>query len=194
MTNNALIQTSSGKFFDILHPENYAYDIHEIAHSLYNLCRFTGHTERFYSVARHSILCSMIVKEENKLGALLHDASEAFLGDVASPLKKLLPEYGRLEASVQQAIFNYFGVPYPYNEEVKMADLAALVVERSIYLSIPERQDVWDEFIKTANIDKKYLEKAQAMINMPYNNFVCYFYAYNSMPKAYNVCEAITTI
>jgi hypothetical protein len=98
------ITTLSGKFFDILKPEEYEYDIEEIATALSNLCRYTGHVNTFYSVAEHSVLVSRIVPERLALAGLLHDASEAYLGDVSSPLKKLLPEYKRIEDRVQRAI------------------------------------------------------------------------------------------
>lgn len=102
------ITTASGKFFDILKPEEYEYDIEEIATALSNLCRYTGHVNTFYSVAEHSVLVSRIVPEKLALAGLLHDASEAFLGDVSSPLKALLPEYKEIERRVQRAIANAF--------------------------------------------------------------------------------------
>lgn len=104
------ITTISGKFFDILKPEDYDYDIEEIATALSNLCRYTGHVNTFYSVAEHSVLVSRIVPERFALAGLLHDASEAYLGDVSSPLKKLLPEYKQIEQRVQRAIANKFSL------------------------------------------------------------------------------------
>lgn len=107
------ISTVSGRFYDLLAPEKYEYDIEEIAHSLSNLCRYTGHSNVFYSVAEHSVLVSRLVPERLALCGLLHDASEAFCGDVSSPLKKLLPEYQAIEDGVQKAIADYFGLEYP---------------------------------------------------------------------------------
>lgn len=116
------ISTISGKFFDILKPEDYEFDIDEIATALSNICRYTGHVEKFYSVAEHSVLVSRLVPPRLALTGLLHDASEAFVGDVSSPLKKLLPEYREIEERVQQAIANQFSVPYPFPEEIHEAD------------------------------------------------------------------------
>lgn len=104
------ITTASGKFFDILKPEEYDFDIEEIATALSNLCRYTGHVNRFYSVAEHSVLVSRIVPDKLALAGLLHDASEAYLGDVSSPLKKLLPEYRAIEERVHNAIATKFGL------------------------------------------------------------------------------------
>lgn len=103
-------------------PEDYDYDIEEIAEALSNLCRYTGHVKKFYSVAEHSVLVSHLVPPRLALTALLHDSSEAFLGDVSSPLKKLLPEYKVIENRVQEAIANYYSIPYPFPEEIHEAD------------------------------------------------------------------------
>lgn len=116
------ISTVSGRFFDILKPEDYEFDIDEIATALSNICRYTGHVNKFYSVAEHSVLVSRLVPSRLALAGLLHDASEAFVGDVSSPLKKLLPEYKRIEERVQEAIADQFGLPYPFPQEVHEAD------------------------------------------------------------------------
>lgn len=133
------ITTLSGRFFDILKPEEYEYDIEEIAQALSNLCRYTGHVNRFYSVAEHSVLVSRIVPDNLALCGLLHDASEAFLGDVSSPLKKLLPEYKEIEENVEKAIANHFNLPFPYPKEIKEAD-------KRMYWQ--ERQEVADNGVK----------------------------------------------
>src|SRR4051812_33702567 len=70
----------------------------DIGHALSNLCRFTGHTARFYSVAEHSLHVWAAVlnlfkgTKRDGLYALLHDASEAYLVDIPRPLKQL-PEF-----------------------------------------------------------------------------------------------------
>jgi len=116
------ISTVSGRFFDLLAPEDYAYDIEEIATALSNICRYTGHVKKFYSVAEHSVLGSRLVPERLALVGLLHDASEAFVGDVSSPFKKLLPDYRAIEDRIQEAIAKYFELPFPFPLEVHEAD------------------------------------------------------------------------
>ena len=133
------ITTVGGNFFDLLKPEEYEYDIDEIATALSNICRYTGHVNRFYSVAEHSVLVSKLLPDGLALSGLLHDASEAFIGDVSSPLKKLLPEYKKIEEGIQTAIANHFGLEYPFPKEIHEAD-------KRMYWQ--ERQEVADNGIK----------------------------------------------
>lgn len=135
------ILTASGVYFDFTQPESYEYRIEAIAAALSKLCRFTGHVRQFYSVAQHSVLVSRLVPAEQALAGLLHDASEAFLGDVSSPLKALLPEYKTLERRVEQAIARAFGLPLELPAEVKHADMVALMTEEAQLM--PAHTDVW---------------------------------------------------
>lgn len=123
------IMTVSGKYFNFDNPEDSDFTIEDIAYALSNICRFTGHTKKYYSVGQHSVLVSYIVAPENALAGLLHDSSEAFLGDVSSPLKQLVPEYKIIETKVEQAIFSKFGVPFPMHTDIKRADLIMLASE-----------------------------------------------------------------
>lgn len=130
MQTKTSITTLSGRWFDILHPDSYNYNIEEIAEALSRLCRYTGHTNGFYSVAEHSVLVSHAVPEKYALIGLLHDASEAFVGDVSSPLKALLPGYRDIENNIQQAIANHFFLSYPFPEEIHDADKRVYWLER----------------------------------------------------------------
>ena len=128
---NPTILTISGQYFPYHAPETYDFDISEIAHSLSKLCRFTGHVDTIgiYSVAQHSVFVSQIVSDELKLSALMHDAAEAYVGDVNAPLKLLLPEYKKIEQAVERAIFKYFSIPMP-ELEIKKADIRLLAAEK----------------------------------------------------------------
>lgn len=129
MTLNPTILTAHGTYFDFETPQGSQIDINAIAHALSHICRFTGHTRQFYSVAQHSYMVSMIVPPEFAFAALLHDAAEAYLGDIASPLKQRLHDYQRIEANVEQAVFHYFGIALPLNDCIKHADLVMLATE-----------------------------------------------------------------
>lgn len=152
------ITTASGKFFDILKPEEYEFDIEEIATSLSNICRYTGHVNRFYSVAEHSVLVSRLVPDRLRLAALLHDASEAYVGDVSSPLKKLLPEYKQIEVNVQKALAKSFGLEEDAFEHKDIHE-----ADKRMYWQ--ERQSVADNGIrdKLWHQDLRATRKVEAM-------------------------------
>jgi 5'-deoxynucleotidase YfbR-like HD superfamily hydrolase len=124
------IQTHSGLFFDFLNPQRDQIDIRDIAIALSNVCRFTGHVDAFYSVAQHSVHVSRLVPPEHAFAGLMHDAAEAYIGDVAKPLKLLLPDYKAIEDRVEAAVFAAFGLPAKLPECVKRADLVALSTEK----------------------------------------------------------------
>jgi uncharacterized protein len=81
------IATYTGKKFVPLDPRVEDIDIRDIAHALANVCRFSGHVSSFYSVAQHSVLAAEYASPDNRLGALLHDASEAYICDMSRPVK-----------------------------------------------------------------------------------------------------------
>lgn len=137
-----IILTISGNYFQLNDPHNSEFTIGDIAHALSNLCRFSGHCREFYSVAQHSVLVSLLVPAEHALMALLHDAAEAFIGDMTSPLKAMLPEYKTIESNITNAIYKRFHVgPHQY-PTIKHADLVALATER-LYL-LPETEYQWE--------------------------------------------------
>nr|WP_318380469.1 HD family hydrolase [uncultured Enterobacter sp.]DAL63537.1 MAG TPA_asm: putative hydrolases of HD superfamily [Caudoviricetes sp.] len=126
----SFIQTLSGKHFDYLNAQTDDVDIEDIATALSNICRFAGHLPEFYSVAQHSVLCSQIVPTEYAFEALLHDAAEAYCLDIPAPLKRLLPDYRRIETLVDDLIRSKFGLPLHQSDLVKYADLTMLATER----------------------------------------------------------------
>lgn len=123
------IQTRSGRMFDLVAPRPEDVDIEDIAHALSNICRFTGHTREFYSVAQHCVLASYLVPRRDALWALLHDAAEAYLADVATPAKRLLRDYASLEAGVMRVVCVAFGLPLEKPASVQRADATLLAWE-----------------------------------------------------------------
>lgn len=148
------IQMHNGKFMDFRFPGMAQYDVEDIAHAISHICRFTGHVDQFYSVAQHSVLVSYLVPDEHALSGLMHDAAEAFLGDVSSPLKQLLPEYKAIEARVEESILRRFGIDYTLDPCVKKADHIALVTERRDLM--PDSRDskewAWAKDIKPLDL------------------------------------------
>lgn len=134
------IMLRSGAWFDFCAPASSDFTIEDIAHGLANICRYSGQCSSFYSVAEHSILVSETAKGF-EFEALLHDAAEAFLGDITRPLKQMLPEYKRIEADVERAILDRLGVSWPIPAQVKQADLRVLAAEQRQIM--PEGTDGW---------------------------------------------------
>lgn len=126
------ILTYTGLTVHPLNPAVDEIDIIDIAHALSHICRFTGHTRAFYSVAQHSVLVSKHVQSEHALWGLLHDASEAYLADIARPVKKqpALEGYRQAESNLMRAITERFGLPHEMPEDVADADNRILLNER----------------------------------------------------------------
>ncbi len=124
------ILLASGNYFDFDNPEGSKITLHDIAHGLSQLCRFTGQCHRFYSVAEHSVRCSHLVPAQHALAALMHDAAEAVMGDMSSPLKSLMPQYKALEKRIEAAILPAFGLTLPLDPCIKWADRVMLHIEQ----------------------------------------------------------------
>ena len=128
--NMPAVSTKSGRRVSLLNPSPSQIVIGDIAHGLAHQCRFNGHTNKFYSVAQHSVLVASILPRELRLAGLLHDASEAYLGDVVQPLKDLLPEYQAIEENFCKVLGMRFGVNLQHNDAIRHADLVVLATER----------------------------------------------------------------
>ena len=134
----AEIVTYTGKLFDIFNPKPELICIEDIAHALANICRFTGHVRKFYSVAEHSV--RMALSHELKghpMVRLLHDAAEAYFGDIATPVKQKVyvpdgitfrPIYV-VEAKILAAISCAFGVDLKNDPVIKEGDKRMALTE-----------------------------------------------------------------
>jgi hypothetical protein len=128
--NMPAVSTRSGRRVALLNPSPSQIAIGDIAHGLAHQCRFNGQTNKFYSVAQHSVLVASILPRELRLAGLLHDASEAYLGDIVQPLKELLPDYQAIEAKFCEVLGTRFNVDLQPNDAIKHADLVVLATER----------------------------------------------------------------
>ena len=116
------IRTYSGIDFRIDLPQTNLVEIIDIAHALSHLCRYGGHCDPFYSVAQHSIATSYLVSPENRLSALLHDSTEAYMVDLPRPIKNRYPQYSQDEHALYAIIAKKFNLPHIIHPEVKKAD------------------------------------------------------------------------
>jgi len=124
------VSTYLGNRFYPLEPRIESISIEDIAHGLAFQCRFNGQTCEFYSVAQHSLIVASLVREEQRLEALLHDAAEAYLGDMVKPLKLILPAFSAIEDQVTALIAGAFQLDFEDYQPIKNADLVALATEK----------------------------------------------------------------
>ena len=146
------MQTHSGLAFYPLDPAPEDIVPTDIAHSLAMQCRYNGHVRRFYSVAEHCVLMSDWMLEhadvsysdadarELALWALLHDAAEAYIGDMVRPLKINMPTFVALDELVTAAVARRFALDdAAIPSAVKTIDTRILLDERAALLSAPPR-------------------------------------------------------
>jgi hypothetical protein len=126
----ATIVLRSGGYFDFLNPDPGSIHPEDIAWGLAYTCRFGGQSLRYYSVAQHCVLASYAIQPPHEFEALMHDAAEAYIGDVVGPLKQLLPDYKAVEHRVEAAIAKRFRMTLPLPPEVKYVDLCLLRTEQ----------------------------------------------------------------
>jgi hypothetical protein len=154
------MQTVTGRQFWPMDPRSHEVFIEDIAHGLSMICRFGGHCRRFYSVAEHSVLIARAAAPEHKLWALLHDASEAYIGDQIRPLKKQLAGYREAEQKIMRAICVRFGLHLELPASVKALDLALLMDERDQAMAHPP--EPWDVEVEPLGIKLKFWKPARA--------------------------------
>lgn len=131
------IQTHGGHTFDPKSRVISQIDIFDVSHALSNLCRFAGHCRSFYSVAEHSVLVANIIEKfwpddhAAIRAGFFHDATEAYVVDLPTPIKVLLPDYTDIEDKIATDIESEFQVEFGSEiaTKVKFADMVALATE-----------------------------------------------------------------
>lgn len=143
------IRTNSARklYFDRV--EDHDYDINDIAHALASRVRWTGHVKRvngrFISIGQHCCIVHDLVSKtpgctpDRRLQALIHDGAEAYMPDFPSPLKWWMRSLGndelfKLENRVDEAICKRFGIQFPWDKEIKAADMTALATENRDFM------------------------------------------------------------
>lgn len=141
--DNAYIHTQNGRFYAV----NPTWHINSIAHALAQTARYRGNADKFYSVAEHSILVSLLMEEEvggDPYEGLLHDATESVLPDVSSPFKQLLPDLKAFDKRLDASLRSYFGLAGPgKSKEAGLADWLALFIEAAQIL--PEKGEDFED-------------------------------------------------
>lgn len=148
------IMTLTGRTIDFINPDPYEIAIEDIAHGLAQECRFARQCRTHYSVAQHSVMVTAALEKTEPWNdgspasiraaqmALLHDATEAYMGDIPRPLKQLLPDYKAIEIKLHKAIAARFGLVLDYVPRyVKEMDNAVLAAEGAVLMPVG-----WDDF------------------------------------------------
>ena len=141
-----VMRTYNGHTIDFENGTVDVVDVKDIARSLSMQARFIGHTAHFYSVAQHCVFVSKKVDPRYAMAGLFHDASEAYLGDVIRPVRKLITGYDELEASFMQCIADALDFEWPLPSCVEEADNRTGVTEfysDRVYQQNPEGIDIY---------------------------------------------------
>lgn len=140
---NPWIQTVSGAAVDLIEPDLSHVGLNDIAWSLSRIARFNGHTDTSipYSVAQHSVHVARLVEHlglprEAQFAALMHDAHEAFIGDIPTPVKRAIGDAIKaLDSRLEEAVRTRFGLATEFRSAIKAADLCALIEERHRFMA-----------------------------------------------------------
>ena len=168
----------NGKIIDLEHIREDEIHIKEIAHALSMQCRYNGQISSFYSVAQHSIIVASYIQKmtqdyEIALCGLLHDAGEAYIGDVIAPLKNRLPLVKEIEDKLLGKILTKYGLKQTYIKNKKIVD----GIDKHIY-----KKEVKYFFEGAENLcfyDDKPIENIKTLKRM----FICEFNYYRAATK-----------
>jgi 5'-deoxynucleotidase YfbR-like HD superfamily hydrolase len=193
------ILTRSGRRFDLLAPKADQVCTLDIAHALSQLCRFNGHTSRHYSVAQHSLLVASIVPAEHQLAALLHDATEAYVGDMVRPLKlgmrefyegqSLVSLYDEVERKVWLAICEHFHLEPELPACVHEADMVALATERAQLM--PDHAAEWECLAGVTPLDHPLENWTPSRAFLHYHNRLLELMQYTHRARARSTWERV---
>lgn len=165
---NNTIKVSAGHYVDLANPDPSTIEVKSIAAALSKVCRFGGHCPQFYSVAEHCIHTTALACSEGFTGdaliaVFLHDAAEAYIGDMVKPLKVTMPQYGEAEQRIEAAIQAAFGVDFSkWMDVIKRFDRAMLKAEKVTMW--PEDTEKWAGFseIEDRVVKFQFWEPSQA--------------------------------
>lgn len=151
--------------FSLTDPKPYMIHIDDIAAGLANKGHYSGQTPEYFSIAEHCLLtewlCAMDTTTgsdmELRLISLLHDASEAYIGDIIRPLKDLVPEFKTIENEIHKAIFQKFDLPIERLSEVKKYDIEAQDLEAEAFYQ--ERAHIAIRFLSPRRSKEEFIHR-----------------------------------
>lgn len=141
------IETWSGKRFEFLNPKRNQICLGDIANTLAGICRYNGNARRHYSVAEHSVLLAdyalarLGCTRQEARTVLMHDAAEAYIGDIPGPIKPFVPEFRGIEDAIMLELSRAFNLIHPIPDWIKDIDRRIVSDERSQLLA--DSGNVW---------------------------------------------------
>lgn len=149
------IRTKTG-YVDLLNPDPDTIFLEDIATSLGKIQRYNGHAPQSYTVAEHCCLAMKLAMEdgcstEEQVAVLMHDAAEAYVGDMTRPLKNAMPEFRKVEQKILTAIGARFGIDFDkHHSLIKMYDNIMIKAEKQVFWPDdywPGLEDVQDRVV-----------------------------------------------
>lgn len=148
-----LTETYTGKHIQLDPTQNW-YDIKDIAHALSLICRFNGHCKFHYSVAQHSVYVAHRCPRPHAMQGLLHDAAEAYIGDLVKPVKGIIPTFKEIENGLLREILKQLdpGTTPLLHETVKEADITMLATEAYCLMPSCGCGWAWEDTVEIAPV------------------------------------------
>lgn len=144
------IKVAKGHYVDLIEPDPSTIEIESIAAALSKICRFGGHCPKFYSVAEHCVHAAILAQDfgfgrEAMRAVLLHDAAEAYIGDMVRPIKVSMPSFYELESRIERAIELAFGIRFAEHiDTITRFDRMMLKAEKRCFW--PDDTSKWTGF------------------------------------------------
>ena len=162
--------SNDGIYFPEMTPDQVR--LKEVAHCSSKICRYNGFVRIFYSVAEHQLLCKELAEmeapnwKELHRHALLHDAAEAYIGDISTPLKKLLPDYRKIEEHVEECVRVKFDLRNWSDWiwlEVKRIDKQAFFIEGThiLYGQYPDLPEIPEEIYEACPTARRLRDRIE---------------------------------
>ena len=131
------LQTYTGKKLSLFNPDESQISMVDISTHLSRLVRFNGATRsEGYTVAQHCVHVCDSLPEEYKLEGLLHDAVEAYTGDIPGPIKNYLGEdFKAIETRLDKLVRGIYNLPPQMSWRVKEEDLNWLWTEKEYLMA-----------------------------------------------------------
>lgn len=180
------MQLASGAVMDLRNFSNAKINMEDIAHSLAYQCRFNGGTKDFYSVAQHSILVHELAEpygREMQLAALLHDAGEAFIGDIITPIKHACPFISELEDALITEIYKRYNIKLTAEQKDIIKQLDHEVLKREVVQLTNYNRGYWLQHFNFDCVMVKAQYKDQPCITAwsPYTAKVGFMQCFNQL-------------